>query len=124
MTPPVYPSLQHSEFSAQRPVNIPRPSGVVRGTPNHLTCSGDSAASQIATSPTTGKQTRRKFAIDIIDTKSMKNIDIYEDSVASSCIPSHFGKSSARNTPPPNTDPGALDVVAEFAKLLAKAASE
>jgi len=57
MTPPVYPSFQHSKFAAQIPVNIPRPSGVVRGTSSYLACSGDSTAGQIATSSTTGKQT-------------------------------------------------------------------
>jgi len=49
---------------------------------------------------------------------------IYEYSVASSCVSPHSGKLSTRNAPQPNTDPGALDVAAEFAKFVAKAASE
>ena len=54
----------------------------------------------------------------------MKYIDNYEDSVASSFISPHSGKSIARNTPWPNTGPGTLEGVAELATLLAKAASE
>lgn len=62
---------------------------------------GDSTTGPTATSSTTGKQTRRKFAIDIIDPKTMKNVDIYEDNVASSSTPPRSGESSARDTPQP-----------------------
>lgn len=62
---------------------------------------GDSTAVPTTTPATTGKQTRRKFAIDIIDPKTMKNVDVYEDSVASSSTPPHSGESSARGTPQP-----------------------
>lgn len=85
---------------------------------------GDSTAGPTATSSTTGKQTRRKFAIDIIDPKTMKNVDIYDDGVTSSSTPPRSGESSARDTPQPNTGPGAMDVAAEFAARVAKAASE
>lgn len=61
---------------------------------------GESTAGPTASS-TTGKQPRRKFAIDIIDPKTMKNVDIYEDSVASSSTPPRSGESSARDTPQP-----------------------
>ena len=62
---------------------------------------GDSTAGPTATLSTTGKQTRRKFAIDIIDPKTMKNVDIYDDGVASSSTPPRSGESSARDTPQP-----------------------
>jgi len=104
-------------------VKIPEPSEGVRGSPSYLACSDHSTAGQI-TSSSTGKQTRRKIIIDIIDPKTMKYIDNYEDSVASSFISPHSGKSIARNTPWPNTGPGTLEGVAELATLLAKAASE
>lgn len=76
---------------------VPGPGGVV-GVGG---LGGESTAGPAATSSTTGKQTRRKFAIDIIDPKTMKNVDIYEDSVASSSTPPRSGDSSARDTPQP-----------------------
>lgn len=85
---------------------------------------GDTAAGPATTSVTLGKQTRRKYAIDIVDPKTMKNVDVYEGSATSSSTPPRSGESSARDTPQPNTGPGAMDVVAEFAARVAKAASE
>ncbi|XP_021930528.1 eukaryotic translation initiation factor 4 gamma 3-like isoform X4 [Zootermopsis nevadensis] len=85
---------------------------------------GDSTTAPTTTSATTGKQTRRRYAIDIIDPKTMKNVDVYEGSVASSGTPPRSGESSARGTPQPNMGPGAMDVAAEFAARVAKAASE
>jgi hypothetical protein len=104
-------------------VGIPRPSGGVTGAPSQEGLGGDSTAGPIATS-TSGKQILRKFAIDIIDPKTMKNVDVYEYSAASCSIPSRCGKSSARNTPQPNTGLGGMDVASEFAALVAKAASK
>jgi hypothetical protein len=63
---------------------------------------GDTTAGLATTSATTGKQqTRRKYAIDIIDPKTMKNVDVYEGSVTSSSTPPRSGESSARDTPQP-----------------------
>ena len=76
---------------------VPGPGGVV-GVGG---LGGESTAGPTATSSTTGKQPRRKFAIDIIDPKTMKNVDIYEDSAASSSTPPRSGDSSARDTPQP-----------------------
>lgn len=62
---------------------------------------GDTTAGPATTSATAGKQTRRKYAIDIVDPKTMKNVDIYDGSVTSSSTPPHSGESSARDTPQP-----------------------
>ncbi|PNF16446.1 hypothetical protein B7P43_G10313 [Cryptotermes secundus] len=85
---------------------------------------GDTTAGPATTSATAGKQTRRRFALDIVDPKTMKNIDVYDGSVTSSSTPPHSGESSARDTPQPNTGPSASDVAADFAARVAKAASE
>jgi len=86
------------------PPGGPVPMGIVPGPGGMVGVGGlggESTAGPTATSSTTGKQTRRKFAIDIIDPKTMKNVDIYEDSVASSSTPPRSGDSSARDTPQP-----------------------
>lgn len=62
---------------------------------------GDTTAGPATTSATAGKQTRRRFALDIVDPKTMKNIDVYDGSVTSSSTPPHSGESSARDTPQP-----------------------
>ena len=124
MAPQMYPGFQHPGSSAESPVGIPRPSGSVTGAPSQGKICADSTTGPIATSSTTKKQTRRKFAIDLIDPKTMKNVDIYEDIVASSSTPPRSGDSSARDTPQPTTGPGAMDVAMEFAALVVKATSE
>ncbi|XP_069700452.1 eukaryotic translation initiation factor 4 gamma 3-like isoform X2 [Periplaneta americana] len=84
---------------------------------------GDSATGQTTASTTTGKQTRRKHALDVVDPKTMKNVDIYEGSGVSSNTPPHSGESSARGTPQPTTVSSALNVAADFAARVAKAAA-
>ncbi|KAK7864548.1 hypothetical protein R5R35_007322 [Gryllus longicercus] len=83
------------------------------GTPSGPVSSSSSSGS---------KQTRRKHALDIVDPKTMKNVDIYESSGSST--PPRSGDSSARETPQPSAGSGQLDVAAEFAARVAKAASE
>jgi len=53
---PVYPSLKQTKSSDQNTVNIPLPSGVVRGTTSYFVRCGDSTAGQITKSSTTGIQ--------------------------------------------------------------------
>jgi hypothetical protein len=62
---------------------------------------GESTAGQAASSSSLGKQGRRKFALDIVDPKTMKNVDVYDDNAASSSTPPRSGDSSARDTPQP-----------------------
>jgi hypothetical protein len=62
---------------------------------------GDTTTGPATTSVTTGKQARRRYAIDIIDPKTMKNVDIYDGSATSSSTPPRSGESSARDTPQP-----------------------
>ncbi|PSN41963.1 hypothetical protein C0J52_06437, partial [Blattella germanica] len=102
----------------------PVPMGIVQG-PVGVTGlpTGDSSTGQ-SSSVTTGKQTRRKHALDIVDPKTMKNVDVYEESTTSSSTPPRSGESSARDTPQPNTGSGAMDVIAEFAARVAAVASE
>jgi hypothetical protein len=78
--------------------------GIVQGPGGVVGVGGlasDSTTGPTTTPATTGKQTRRKYAIDIIDPKTMKNVDIYEGSVTSSSTPPRSGESSARDTPQP-----------------------
>ncbi|GLH05946.1 LOW QUALITY PROTEIN: Protein of unknown function, partial [Gryllus bimaculatus] len=60
------------------------------GTPSGPVSSSSSSGS---------KQTRRKHALDVVDPKTMKNVDIYESSGSST--PPRSGDSSARETPQP-----------------------
>ncbi|XP_067006474.2 eukaryotic translation initiation factor 4 gamma 1 isoform X2 [Anabrus simplex] len=69
-----------------------------------------------------GKPARRKYAVDIVDPKTMKNIDLYESSSGST--PPRSGESSDRETPQPTTGLGAMTVAADFAARVAKAANE
>ncbi|KAJ9596732.1 hypothetical protein L9F63_012238 [Diploptera punctata] len=85
---------------------------------------GDTTAGQATVTGTTGKQGRRTHAIDIVDPKTMKKVDLFEGSATSSSTPPRSGDSSARDTPQPNTDPGASAVAAEFAARVAKVASD
>ena len=62
---------------------------------------GDSSGGQSVASVSTGKQARRKHALDIVDPKTMKQVDIYEENDASSGTPPRSGDSSARDTPQP-----------------------
>lgn len=75
---------------------VPGPGGVV----GVGALGGESTAGPTATS-STGKLSRRKYAIDIIDVKTMKIVAIYEDRGASSSTPPRSGDSSARDTPQP-----------------------
>nr|CAD7255787.1 unnamed protein product [Timema shepardi] len=68
-----------------------------------------------------GKQHRRRFAIDIVDPKTGKNI-LFDDN--NGTTPPRSGDSSSRETPQLNTGPGGMDVAAEFAARVAKVASE
>ncbi|XP_063235143.1 eukaryotic translation initiation factor 4 gamma 1-like isoform X2 [Bacillus rossius redtenbacheri] len=67
--------------------------------------------------PALHAKTRRKHALDIVDPKTNKVVSLYEESNGST--PPRSGES-----PQPNTGPGSLDVVADFAARVAKAASE
>lgn len=78
--------------------------GIVQGTGGVVGVGGlggDTTSGPTTTSATTGKQARRKYALDIIDPKTMKNVEIYDDSVTSSSTPPRSGESSARDTPQP-----------------------
>nr|CAD7439547.1 unnamed protein product [Timema bartmani] len=68
-----------------------------------------------------GKQPRRRFALDIVDPKTGKNV-LFDDN--NGTTPPRSGDSSSRETPQLNTGPGGMDVAAEFAARVAKVASE
>ena len=78
--------------------------GLVQGPVVPGLATGDTTAGQTNVSVAAGKQTRRKYALDIVDPKTMKNVEIYDGSAASSSTPPRSGDSSARDTPQPVSD--------------------
>jgi hypothetical protein len=75
--------------------------GIVQGPGGVVGVGGLGGESTAGPAASSGKQGRRKFALDIVDPKTMKNIDVYEENAASSSTPPRSGDSSARDTPQP-----------------------
>lgn len=92
--------------------------GDVSGPPSQGPPGPPSAPHHVGAGGSARGKSRRPNALEVIDPKTGACVDIYES--GGSGTPPRSGESSARETP----QPGNSDVAAEFAALVAKAASD
>ncbi|XP_049769636.1 eukaryotic translation initiation factor 4 gamma 1-like isoform X3 [Schistocerca cancellata] len=94
----------------------------VSGPPSQGPPGPQSAQHHVVAGGGTRGKSRRPNALEVIDPKTGACVDIYES--GGSGTPPRSGESSARETPQPSSVQGNSDVAAEFAALVAKAASD